>query len=65
MNAEIRAESEPVFRHIRGICQRVASFDCYGHAEIVFRIRKGRYKGMHSVAIEPYLLLVQHERRGA
>jgi hypothetical protein len=59
MKAEFRAESEPVFRHIRGTCKRVEGFDRYGHAEIFFTIRKGRHRGIHSVAIEPYLLLVQ------
>ena len=65
MKPEFRAESEPVFLHIRGTCKRVRGFDQYGHAEIFFIIRNGRHRGIHSVAIEPYLLLLQRGERGA
>jgi len=65
MKAEYRAGSERVFRHIRGTCKRVAGPDRYGHAEIFFTIREGRDRGIHSVAIEPYLLLVQRVGRVA
>jgi len=65
MDAEARAESEPVFLHIRGTCKRVVSFDRYGYAELFFIIRNGPHRGIHSVAIEPYLLLVQRARSGA
>lgn len=51
-----------VFRHIRGTCKKVASFDQYGFAEIFFSIRIGKNRGIHSVALEPYLLRVQHKR---
>ena len=65
MSKENRAECEPVFLHLRGTCKSVGGFDRYGHAEIFFTIRKGPHRGIHSVAIEPYLLLVQHARHGA
>ncbi len=48
-----------VFRHIRGSCKRVAGFDQYGHAELFFAIRGGKNRGLHSVALEPWLLRVQ------
>ena len=54
-----RRNSEAVFRHILGACKRVSSFDQYGCAEIFFTIRRGPSKGLHSVALEPFLLLVQ------
>ena len=56
-----RRDSEAVFRHILGACKRVSGFDEYGCAEIFFAIRHGRSRGLHSVALEPYLLLVQAE----
>ena len=59
MSATCRAESEPVFRHIRGTCKRVRGFNQFGHVELCFGIRRGRYAGYHGVAIEPWLLLVQ------
>jgi hypothetical protein len=62
MSAANRAESEPVFQHLRGTRKRVSGFDQYGNAEIFFIIRNGPHRGIHSVAIEPFLLLVQ---RGA
>ena len=62
-----RRRSEAVFRHILGACKRVSSFDQYGCAEIFFTIRRGPSRGLHSVALEPNLLLVQSKsaRRGA
>jgi hypothetical protein len=54
-----RRRSEAVFRHILGTCKRVSSFDQYGCAEIYFAIRRGPSRGLHSVALEPFLLLVQ------
>lgn len=57
-----RRLSERVFRHILGTCKRVSGFDQYGCAEIFFTIRRGPSRGLHSVAIEPFLLLVQSER---
>jgi hypothetical protein len=65
MDAKSRSESEPVFRHLIGTCKRVTSFDRYGYAEIFFVIRNGPHRGIHSVAIEPYLLLRQGTVRGA
>jgi hypothetical protein len=53
-----RRRSTEVFRHICGTYRRVAGFDSFGCAEIYFRIRRGRHRGLHSVAIEPNLLLV-------
>lgn len=54
-----RRASEAVFRHLVGTCKRVTGFDEYGCAEIFFTIRRGPRRGLHSVAIEPNLLLVQ------
>jgi hypothetical protein len=54
-----RRNSEAVFRHILGACKRVSGFDQYGCAEIFFAIRRGPSRGLHSVALEPFLLLVQ------
>ncbi|HJU40956.1 MAG TPA: hypothetical protein VJ724_15395 [Tahibacter sp.] len=51
-----------VFRHIRGTCKRISSFDRHGYAEIFFIIRGGANRGIHSVAMEPYLLRVQRKR---
>ena len=53
-----RRNSEAVFRHICGTYKRVTGFDSYGCAEIYFAIRRGRHTGLHSVAIEPNLLLI-------
>ena len=54
-----RAETEPVFQHIRGACKRVRGFDQSGHVELTFGIRHGRHAGYHAVWIEPWLLFVQ------
>jgi hypothetical protein len=61
MSKNSRPEVESVFRHIRGTCKRVRGFTRYGFAEIFFKIRTGRHAGLHSVEIEPALLLVQHK----
>jgi hypothetical protein len=58
-----RRKSESVFQHILGTCKRISGFDQYGCAEIFFAIRRGPSKGLHSVALEPYLLLVQSRAR--
>jgi len=61
-----RKHSEPVFRHLIGLCKRIESFDPHGCAELFFTIRSGPCRGIHSVAIEPFLLLKQrpHLRNG-
>ena len=59
MDASVRPDTEAVFRHLVGTAKRVSGFDSFGCAEIFFTIRRGRQRGMHSVAIEPFLLLVQ------
>jgi len=59
MDVKGRRLCEPVFQHIRGKCKRVVDFDDFGCAELFFTIRSGRRRGMHSVAIEPSLLLRQ------
>lgn len=59
MQQRERRKSEAVFRHIMGTCKRVSGFDQYGCAEIFFAIRSGASRGLHSVALEPFLLLVQ------
>jgi hypothetical protein len=53
-----RRSTEAVFRHICGTYKRVDSFDSLGCATIYFAIRRGAHRGLHSVAIEPYLLLL-------
>jgi len=70
MDASVRPDIEAVFKHLVGTAKRVSGFDSFGCAEIFFTIRRGRQRGMHSVAIEPFLLLVQarssaSQRRGA
>ena len=59
MSGRARAESAPVFAHIRGTCKRVAGFDQYGLAELSFKIRLPPMAGLHCVSIEPNLLLLQ------
>src|SRR5882724_2646891 len=53
-----RPNTAAVFEHICGTYKRVSGFDTFGHIEIFFTIRRGRQRGMHSVVIEPYLLLL-------
>lgn len=48
--------SLPVFKYLVGKLYKVDSFDEYGCADIYFTIPHGRFRGMHSVAIEPHLL---------
>ena len=50
------AETHRVFRRLVGTYRRVLGFDKLGNAEIVFRIRAGRDRGLHIVGIEPCLL---------
>ena len=59
MSQPHRGKTESVFRHICGMCKWVDGFDSYGNAEIFFTIRTGPNRGIHSVAIEPFLLRVQ------
>jgi hypothetical protein len=54
-----RSQTAAVFRHLVGLCKRAQGFDKLGCVELDFRIRRGRHAGMHWVAIEPNLLLVQ------
>lgn len=56
MRPRARAESAPVFAHLVGTVKRIAGFDELGNAELVFRIRSGKHRGLHAVAIEPFLL---------
>jgi hypothetical protein len=42
--------------------KKVLGFDEYGFAELVFRIRKGRLKGLHIISIEPFLLKIRQQR---
>lgn len=58
MNITARPEAEAAFRHLLGTYKKVIGFDAYGNAEIFFKILRGEHRGLHSVAIEPYLLLV-------
>jgi hypothetical protein len=65
LHPEGRAETEPVFLHIRGTCKRIDEFNGHGLAELLFKVRAGPLAGWHSVAIEPNLLLRQNARNGA
>ena len=56
MSTRTRRESEPVFRYLKGKYKRIFSFSPNGLAEIEFRIRKGKFSGLHTVWLEPYLL---------
>lgn len=51
-----RAETARVFQHLVGTYRRVDSFDHFGFVRLLFRVRRGRLKGLHSVGIEPRLL---------
>ena len=57
-----RRETGAVFRHVRGRCKRVSGFNKYGFVEVAFRILRGLNKGMHMLAVEPWLLIVQGEK---
>jgi hypothetical protein len=50
------ARTHRVFHHLVGTYRRVWGFDELGNAELVFRIRTGRDRGLHVVGIEPHLL---------
>jgi hypothetical protein len=58
MTKSERPSTEAVFRHLCGTYKRVTGFDSYGCAELYFAIRRGRHRGLHSVAIEPALLAI-------
>jgi hypothetical protein len=58
MRPSQRRDTEAVFRHIFRTYRRVMGFDSKGYAELTVRIRRGSYKGLHIVGIEPNLLLV-------
>jgi hypothetical protein len=53
MSEDCRKESEPVFRYLVGKKKRIVGIDEYGCAEFEFVIRKGPFKGSHTVWIEP------------
>jgi hypothetical protein len=59
MSAECRAESQPVFEHLKGKKKRILAFDEYGHAEIEFRFPENAKSVGHTVWLEPYLLKKQ------
>jgi hypothetical protein len=54
-----RRETLPVFEHVLGTCKRVQDFDRNGLAQLTFQIRKGRHTALHSIYVEPELLLLQ------
>jgi len=62
MAPEQRAETQPVFAHIRGTCKRVRGFNQFGLIELTFGILRGPHRGLHTVWIEPHVLLVQRRR---
>lgn len=59
MRPAARRESARVFEHILGTYKRVRGFDRHGHAELYFRIVRGRSAGLHTVWLEPHLLRVR------
>jgi hypothetical protein len=61
-SARARRESEAVFRHIVGTRKRVTGFNELGWVELMFRIRAGPHRGLHTVWLEPHLLRVQSSR---
>ena len=65
MPKHTRAESEPVFLHLRGTCKRTRQFNRYGLVELSFKIRAGPLAGWRGVAIEPNQLLRQDARHVA
>ena len=50
------SDTHRVFGRLVGTYRRVRGFDKVGNAEIVFRIRTGRDRGLHIVGIEPCFL---------
>jgi hypothetical protein len=58
-----RRETAPVFRHLVGTYRTISAFDERGLAELWIRIREGRFKGRHWVAIEPSLLRLPLPKR--
>ena len=56
-------DTHRVFRRLVGTYRRVLGFDNRGNAELVFRIRGGRDRGLHIVGIEPPLLKLRHTGR--
>jgi hypothetical protein len=61
MHPSSRKESLPVFRYLVGKYKRVAGVE-NGLVELLFRIRKGKHKGLHFVWIEPELVRVKGTR---
>lgn len=59
-----RAASKAVFKHLTGKEKRIAAIDRHGNAEIVFKILKGKSKGLHVVGIETNLLQRRDGGRG-
>ena len=55
-------ETRAAFHHLVGTYRKIDSFDRDGLAEIFFRVRRGPLAGLHSVAIEPFLLRRKRER---
>ena len=50
------AGSLPVFRFLRGKSRRIDEIDDCGMAVFAFAIPAGKFKGWHTVSIEPLLL---------
>lgn len=63
MSEKSIAESLPVFEYLVGNYKRIARFDDFGNAWLDFAIPSGRFRGMHGVAIEPFLLQLPQKRR--
>lgn len=59
MTSKYRAETEPLFTHLRGTRKRVTGFGNFDHVHPMFAIIRGPHAGWHAVSIEPNLLLVQ------
>jgi hypothetical protein len=64
MSESALRESLLVFRHLVGTYRRIKLFDKHGFAELSFRVRRGPFADLHSVAIEPFLLRRKDAARG-
>lgn len=62
MSEKSIAESLPVFEYLVGKYKRITRFDEFGLAWLDFAIPSGPHRGMHGVAIEPFLLQLPRKR---
>lgn len=65
MSPKYLKETQAVFEYLVGKYKRVQEFEEDGCIWIDFTIMKGPHRGMHGVAIEPFLLRVRRARKRA